>query len=239
MTLPVRHALLLLLATAVAVATGRPFFPALLGVSSLLASVVALRRSDPHFQPLSAANGVTLARVAASLAVLAPGLSSSQAALLVLVCLGLDAVDGPLARRFGTTSPLSAAFDMEADALLVLFSALRLFPVSTGLVLVAGLLRPLYAVLLALFPGARGEAPRSTFGRFVFAIVVLSHVASLAGGPALSRFLLPLSTLLLCHSFGRSAWWSFFGPRAFTTGVDGGIAPNQTRASRPPLESPR
>ena len=52
---------------------------------------------------------------------------------LAVVALVLDAVDGWVARRTGTTSPLGARFDMEVDAFLILVLSVYVAP-STGAV---------------------------------------------------------------------------------------------------------
>ena len=103
---------------------------------------------------------------------------------IVAFALALDGVDGYLARRTGTASRFGARFDMEVDALLILFLSLAAFELGkAGLwVMLIGLMRYAYVGLQPLFPALRGELPPS-FRRKAICVVQ---------GVALCLMLLPM-----------------------------------------------
>jgi phosphatidylglycerophosphate synthase len=124
---------------------------------ALLGCIVAVTSSlRPDCARFGLANQVTLLR--AGLVCLAGGalLASGQApgvswslAGLIAVALGLDAVDGWLARRLRLVSAFGARFDVEIDALLLLILALLVWQTGRvdAWVLVIGILR--YGFVLA------------------------------------------------------------------------------------------
>ena len=102
----------------------------LLGIACGIATFVALARGLDRFGAgaLGPADRVTLVRatlVGAVAALMADAFVRPAAVpslvTLSVVALVLDAVDGWVARRTGTVSPLGARFDGEVDALLILF----------------------------------------------------------------------------------------------------------------------
>jgi phosphatidylglycerophosphate synthase len=127
---------------------------------------------------------------------------------LLLTLVGLDAVDGRIARARGESSPFGAAFDMETDALTIMMLALLLWQHDrvAAWVLVAGLWRYVYAAVVRLAP-LRGEAPRSQLARVIFAIAVLSLTLAFLPYPNLAPMLAALATLLLSLSFLRSFFY--------------------------------
>lgn len=66
---------------------------------------------------------------------------------LATVALALDAVDGRVARRTGTVTPLGARFDMEVDAFLILLLSVYVAREAAAWVLAIGAAR--YALLAA------------------------------------------------------------------------------------------
>lgn len=139
-----------------------------LGMAALLWR--GLRRGAWPRAGMGLANGVTLARgvlvalLAGSLA--DPALLADRGEWLfgaALVALALDGVDGWVARRTGSASPLGARFDMELDAffILVLCLALLLLGRAGPWVLAIGAMR--YAFVAASWRWAwlAGELPES------------------------------------------------------------------------------
>jgi phosphatidylglycerophosphate synthase len=133
----------------------------------IVAVTSSLRRDSARF---GLANQVTLMR--AGLVCLAGGalLASGQAPVitwslagLIAAALGLDALDGWLARRLGLMSAFGARFDLEIDALLLLILALLVWQTGRvdAWVLAIGLLR--YAFVLARWirPWLRAPLPPS------------------------------------------------------------------------------
>lgn len=122
-----------------------------------------------------AANIVTTVRAAIAAALGGLVLASSQFAtapdvrslwltgFVIGFALALDGIDGYLARRTGTASRFGARFDMEVDALLILFLSLAAFLLGkVGIwVLLIGLMRYAYGTAQVIFPPLRGELPPS------------------------------------------------------------------------------
>ena len=137
---------------------------------------------------------------------------------LSAVALVLDAVDGQVARRTGTATPLGARIDGEADAFLILLLSIYVSQDYGSWVLVIGAAR--YALLLAgwLIPWLAAPLPYRYWGKVVAAVqgIVLTVAASglldrLAGMIAVAAAL-----LLLAESFGRNVIWLYrtgAGPR--------------------------
>src|ERR1700722_5764083 len=147
--------------------------------------VTARRRSDqPAILP---ADWVTLTRlllIAGVTGLVADSFSRpvSITALVTLsaVALALDAVDGQVARRTGTATPLGTRIDGEADAFLILVLRIAVSQDSGGWVLAIGAAR--YAFLLAgwLIPWLRAPLPPRFWRKVVAAVqgVVLTVAVS-------------------------------------------------------------
>lgn len=210
---PRLHAVMMLVAIGLAVAWGDLWVLAGLGVASLAGWARWHRRP----WRLGPADRITALRVwlIACLALLGPERLVPAGGVLVLVVFVLDGLDGWWARKTGTATAFGAAFDQEADAFLVAMvsTALVLGGLAPGWVLLTGVLRYGY-VLVVQALRLRGEAPRSTIARYVFAGVVLAMAASLSWPSPTTRALVAVASALLVWSFGRSLWWSWRGPVA-------------------------
>src|SRR5947207_10054523 len=189
--------------------------------------VTARMRSDqPAMFP---ADWVTLTRAlliagVAGLVADSFGRPVSITALVTLstVALVLDAVDGQVARRTGTATPLGARIDGEVDAFLILLLSIVVSQDYGGCGLAIGAAR--YALLLAgwLIPWLAAPLPPRYWGKVVAAVqgIVLTVAASglldrLAGMIAVAAAL-----LLLAESFGRNVIWLYrtgAGPRTRRT----------------------
>src|SRR5215471_16949259 len=185
--------------------------------------VTARKRSDqPAILP---ADWVTLTRTlliagVAGLVADSFGRPVSITALVTLssVALVLDAVDGQVARRTGTATPLGARLDGEVDAFLILVLSIFASRDYGSWVLVIGAAR--YVFLLAgwLIPWLAAPLPPRYWRKVVAAIqgIVLTVAVSglldrLAGMIAVAAAL-----LLLAESFGRDVIWLYrtgAGPR--------------------------
>jgi phosphatidylglycerophosphate synthase len=176
--------------------------------------VTARTRSDqPAILP---ADWVTLTRAVlcagvAGLVADSFGRPVSITALVTLstVALALDAVDGQVARRTGTATPLGGRFDGEVDAFLILLLSITVSRDYGSWVLVIGAAR--YALLLAgwLIPWLAAPLPPRYWRKVVAAVqgIVLTVAISglldrLAGMIAVAAAL-----LLLAESFGRDVVW--------------------------------
>jgi phosphatidylglycerophosphate synthase len=137
---------------------------------------------------------------------------------LSAVALALDAVDGQVARRTGTATPLGARIDGETDAFLILVLSIYVSQDYGAWVLAIGAAR--YVFLLAgwLIPWLRAPlAPR--FWRKVVAAVqgiVLTVAASGVTSRVVGIIAVAAALLLLAESFGHDVFWLYragAGPR--------------------------
>jgi phosphatidylglycerophosphate synthase len=185
--------------------------------------VTARMRSDqPGIFP---ADWVTLTRallIAGVAALVADSFSRpvSVTALVTLstVALVLDAVDGQVARRTGTATPLGARLDSETDAFLILLLSIAVSQDYGGWVLVIGAAR--YALLLAgwLIPWLAAPLPPLYWGKVVAAVqgIVLTVAVSGVLDRRAGMIAVAAALLLLAESFGRSVIWLYrtgAGPR--------------------------
>ena len=178
--------------------------------------ITARRRSDqPTIFP---ADWVTLTRlllIAGVTGLVADSFSRpvSITALVTLsaVALALDAVDGQVARRTGTATPLGARIDGEADAFLILVLSIVVSQDYGGWVLAIGAAR--YAFLLAgwLIPWLRAPLPPRFWRKVVAAIqgIVLTVAASAETSRLVGMIAVAVALLLLAESFGRDVIWLY------------------------------
>ncbi|HET6855871.1 MAG TPA: CDP-alcohol phosphatidyltransferase family protein [Streptomyces sp.] len=129
--------------------------------------------------------------------------------VLTTVALILDAVDGKVARRTGTSSPLGARFDMEVDAFLILVLSAHVAASLGAWVLLIGLMRYLFVGAARFLPWLSNPLPPSTARKAVAAlqgILLLAVVTELCPRPL--AWALAASALgLLMWSFGRDIGW--------------------------------
>jgi phosphatidylglycerophosphate synthase len=168
---------------------------------------------------LGPADWVTLARatlVGAVAALVADSLvrhpgSASHATLvgLAAVALVLDSVDGRVARRTGTVSPLGARFDLEVDAFLILVLSVRVADDGPVWVLAIGAARYLFVAAGWVLPWLRRAAPPRRWCKVVAAMQGIVLASAVAGvlPPAVTDAALLVSLAILAESFGREAWW--------------------------------
>lgn len=209
------HSSWMLALTATAWWADEPAMVASGGAISLLLLVVFGRARWTERGDFGLANSLTLLRLAAVVAVATMRTAGPAAALVVIGILLLDGIDGWVARKLGAASAFGAKFDMETDALLVAVVGAMLAAERRleAWVLIPGSLRYVYAVVIRV-ARARGEAPRSLFGRYVFALLVTSFASSLWPVGSAHRFFSAAASALTVYSFGRSVYWSFVGARA-------------------------
>jgi phosphatidylglycerophosphate synthase len=189
--------------------------------------VTARMRSDqPAIHP---ADWVTLTRTlliagVAGLVADSFGRPVSVTALVTLsaVALALDAVDGQVARRTGTATPLGGRIDGEVDAFLILLLSIYVSQDYGSWVLVIGAAR--YALLLAgwLIPWLAAPLPPRYWGKVVAAVqgIVLTVAASGLPSRRTGMIAVAAALLLLAESFGRNVIWLYrtgAGPRTRQT----------------------
>src|SRR5271170_1495154 len=134
------------------------------------------------------------------------------------IALALDAVDGQVARRTGTATPLGARLDGEVDAFLILLLSIYVSQDYGSWVLLIGAAR--YALLLAgwLMPWLAAPLPPRYWGKVVAAVegIVLTVAASGVVDRLTGMIAVAAALLLLAESFGRNVIWLYrtgAGPR--------------------------
>ncbi len=163
---------------------------------------------------LGPADAVTLGRSAlvgcvTALVVDTAGREIATMVVLASVALALDAVDGRVARRTGTSSPLGARFDMEVDAYLILILSVVVAQSLGPWVLTIGAMRYVFVAASRLWPWLNNPLPPSMARKAVAAVqgIVLVAAASTVL-PLWVAFAVTLGALgLLTWSFGRDTWW--------------------------------
>lgn len=128
---------------------------------------------------------------------------------LAIVALGLDAIDGQVARRTGTASALGARFDMEVDASLHLVLSVYIMRPIGGWVLTIGMMRYVFVVATWILPWLRGSVPPRYWRKVVAAtqgVVLVVAVADVLPRPVTAAAL-AASLALLIESFGRDVLW--------------------------------
>ncbi|GAA3504769.1 CDP-alcohol phosphatidyltransferase family protein [Streptomyces prasinosporus] len=174
----------------------------------------ALHRSRPR--SFGAANRVTLGRatlVGGVTALVADSFQDSPPVSLLVgltaVALVLDGVDGKVARRTGTSTPLGARFDMEVDAFLILVLSVYVSTAMGPWVLLIGSMRYVFVAAARVRPWLAAPLPPSTARKTVAALQGV--LLLLAGADLLPHAanvgVVALALGLLVWSFGRDVLW--------------------------------
>ncbi|HKS98314.1 MAG TPA: CDP-alcohol phosphatidyltransferase family protein [Rugosimonospora sp.] len=128
---------------------------------------------------------------------------------MVVVALLLDGVDGQVARRTGTCSPLGARFDMEVDAFLLLVLSVYVTRYTGAWTLAIGGMRYAFVLAMWLLPWMRATLPYRYWRKVVAAtqgVVLVAATANVLPVPVVVAALAG-SLLLLVESFGRDVFW--------------------------------
>ncbi len=127
---------------------------------------------------------------------------------LVAPALALDAVDGWVARRTGSTSELGARFDMEVDAFLLLVLSVYVAPALGFWVIVIGALRYLFVVAGWVLPWMRATLPFRYWRKVVTAYAGIALAVAASGLlPGVDSLLVGVALALLLESFTRDTLW--------------------------------
>lgn len=174
----------------------------------------ALHRS--RLRSFGPANRVTLGRatlVGGVTALVADSVESSPPVTLFVgltaVALILDGVDGQVARRTGTSTPLGARFDMEVDAFLILVLSVYVSMALGPWVLLIGSMRYGFVAAARALPWLNAPLPASTARKTVAALQgVFLLLAASDLLPYVGTFAVVATALaLLVWSFGRDILW--------------------------------
>lgn len=187
-----------------------------LASGALLATAVAWSASDKGLEAFGPADLVTLTRAALSCGVAALVADSFVRDVpvrplvgIAAVALTLDAVDGRVARRTGTTSGFGARLDGEADAFLMLVLSVFVARSAGAWVLAIGTVRYLFGLAGWLLPWMRAQLPARYWRKVVTATagIALTLAAADAGASEGTYAALAVALALLTESFGRDVWW--------------------------------
>lgn len=128
---------------------------------------------------------------------------------LAVVALVLDAVDGWVARKTGTSSRFGARFDGEVDAFLILVLSVYVARSVGSWVLMIGAMRYVFAVAGWGLPWLRAQLPFRYWRKVVAATqgIVLTFAAADVAAGWLTYGALLVALVLLAESFGRDVWW--------------------------------
>lgn len=209
--------LVLALTARFALAAPVSFIAATVLVYAALCALIGLSWKRPA-RPLGAANRVTLLRgglislIAGTLVV--PQALAEHAdlvAVVALVALMLDGLDGWVARRTGSASPFGARFDMELDAFFILVLCLCLMTIGKvgAWVVAIGALRYVFVLAMRVWPWLDQPLPESMRRKLICVWQVASLMVCLSSwvDTGLASVLLGVALLLLIVSFGIDAAW--------------------------------
>jgi phosphatidylglycerophosphate synthase len=130
---------------------------------------------------------------------------------ITAVALVLDAVDGQVARRTGTASPLGARFDMEVDAFLILVLSIFVAASLGAWVLAIGAMRYVFVASSRPLPWLQSPLPPRMTRKTVAALqgIVLMVVAADVLPRPIGAVATGLALTALVWSFGRDLIWLY------------------------------
>jgi phosphatidylglycerophosphate synthase len=128
---------------------------------------------------------------------------------ITIAALALDWVDGQVARRTGTVTPLGGRFDMEVDSFLLLVLGVYVARWYGPWVLAVGAMRYLFVVAMWPLRWMRADLPPRYWRKVVAAVQGIVLVAAASGVLPRPVALAGLigALVLLIESFGRDVRW--------------------------------
>lgn len=213
----------MLAAAAVAAWSGLPAVLAAVAAISFAALIRATWGAWTPSGTFGLANAVTTVRLGLTLGLLAGGLSlpAWTLALLGVVAIHLDGLDGWAARRFGTQGDFGARYDVAVDSVFAL--SLSVVLLARGLlqpwVLIAGVWYYVYVLAPLVLVTQRAEARRSRLGCAVFVAVVGTLAAAFVLPEPWASRLVGIAMVAQGASFVRSFWERYGPERALAKGA--------------------
>jgi phosphatidylglycerophosphate synthase len=185
---------------------------AYLAVSDALVVRGLQRRRSERFGPANMVTSMRSALVGAITGLVVASLTDPiPVALLVglvVPALALDAVDGWVARRTGSTSELGARFDMEVDAFLLLVLSVYVAPAVGYWAIAIGALRYAFVVAGWVLPWMRAALPYRYWRKVVTAYAGVALAVAASGLlPVADSLLVAVALALLLESFARDTIW--------------------------------
>ncbi len=198
------HAACLMMAILVASYLGSIAVLQIVGFISMLICASIWLRAQRQFYYFGLANSITLMRFCLLFA--APlwlTMERGSFAAVILLFLLLDGVDGGVARARQEESIFGARFDMEIDALAILFLCLGLH-VYHGIalwILWPGLIRYIFVLFRAWYSVETVAERRSQWGRVIYIVLASSIALGFVFDHGLIEMLLWMATFLVTLSF--------------------------------------
>lgn len=156
------------------------------------------------------ANWVTAFRLMLILVGMAcyPHLTDLELFAILVLAVGLDVVDGWLARRFNQQSTFGMYFDMETDALYVLLVCVYLyFQGIAGLwIIIPGILRYVYRMFIFLMPKPNFKEQKQPYAALIAGCYFVILLLSVAWQNEAQKIILIIGSLAIVGSFGKSFW---------------------------------
>jgi phosphatidylglycerophosphate synthase len=199
-----------------------------LAVGWTVTALLAFGRTRSGQTAIFPADWITLTRsllVAGVAALVADsaGTAPSVNALVALAtaALTLDWLDGQVARRTGTATPLGARFDGEVDAFLILLLSIVVARDYGSWVLAIGAARYVFLVAGWAIPWMASPLPSRPWRKTVAAVqgIVLTVAASGVAPRPVGMAAVGVALLLLAESFGRDVLWLYRNRAGSTTRV--------------------
>ncbi len=199
------HAVVILLATTVSLTVRSLWTLLFFAAFSFSSLILTSRPCWTERGAFGSANGVTAIRLAGVLALplLCTTIDLRFVTGIGLVLLVTDGLDGWLARRYNQASEFGAYFDKETDAFFLLVLCIlavlnqRLWP----WVLISGLLRYLFVVVIHLFRPNVLKEHKSPRARIVYVLIMVAMLGSFLPYPKFYKPLAVIGTLGLIGSF--------------------------------------
>jgi len=205
------HAVIILLTGGISLFFGKTWPVILGGIASFSWLICLAKKQWSTKDRFGIANSFTLFRlvVLLILAFYHTELNNWIIALIGLLILIGDGIDGYLARRFQETSEFGEFFDKETDAyFLLLLCIIAVFKQQLwNWVVLLGLLRYLFALFLLIYKTDVKKERRSQFGRIIYMLVTSSLLSAFLPVPRLYQPAIIISTVLLLYSFGKDVVW--------------------------------
>jgi phosphatidylglycerophosphate synthase len=207
------HAVLMLWGTAISWAAQTPWVLSFFGAGSFLLIIFVARSRWTATGEFGAANTITAFRLAGVLCF--PLIFATFDRILVtaigFVLLALDGLDGWLARRRNQSSEFGEYFDKETDAffLLILCMLAVLTQRLWAWILILGLLRYLFVIIIHLFRPHLPRERRTSRARTIYGLVMVAILGSFLPYPTLYKPLAVMASMGLGLSFMADFYLGF------------------------------
>lgn len=206
----------MLIASLISVYTSSIIVLGAVSLVSFAAYIYMFSAELSNYSPFAGyANWITLFRVIiiSFICVFWQQLALSTVLLISVIGVLLDWLDGFLARKLNLTSEFGLYLDMEADAFLVSVVSIILW-ISYDfhwIILLSGLLRYPYAVLLLFINGGNKKEPKRFYASFITGFFYISLLLAFLSQSTLAEYILYSSSILIILSFSRSLYFQIAG----------------------------